>query len=161
MLTHLSAHGAEVKPGESMALRTVGPPTELFYSLVCHLSFSTSLTFEVYQHTQEVRYLDTARNMASYFLDNLPADGVVPWSILIPLFILSDLEFLHNCEGTLTRPQPHRGRPTHLPQPSRRTDCCCCLNRRRHWGIGLGRRCGAMQQSELVSHYVWDRLFWC
>jgi hypothetical protein len=33
----------------------------------------------VYQNTLMKAYLDTARHTASYFVTNLPADGVVPW----------------------------------------------------------------------------------
>ena len=32
----------------------------------------------VYRHTRLVRYLDTARSMAGYFLNNIPADGIIP-----------------------------------------------------------------------------------
>jgi len=39
----------------------------------------------VYRRTQLIRYLDTARRMASYFLNNIPADGVVPWDFNAPL----------------------------------------------------------------------------
>ncbi|EAU88088.1 glucuronyl hydrolase [Coprinopsis cinerea okayama7 len=34
--------------------------------------------------TGEVRYLDTARRMANYFLSRLPADGFVPWDFDAP-----------------------------------------------------------------------------
>jgi hypothetical protein len=34
---------------------------------------------KVHRLTGESRFLDTAKRMATYFLNNLPADGVVPW----------------------------------------------------------------------------------
>ncbi len=37
------------------------------------------LTIAVYFHTQEPRYLDTARRLANYFIDHIPDDGIVPW----------------------------------------------------------------------------------
>ena len=40
---------------------------------------------EVYRRTRLERYLITARRMAAYFLDNIPADGVVPWDFNAPL----------------------------------------------------------------------------
>ena len=33
----------------------------------------------VYRRTGIFEYLKTARHMADYFLDNMPADGIVPW----------------------------------------------------------------------------------
>jgi hypothetical protein len=33
----------------------------------------------VYRHTATVEYLDTARRLATYFLNNVPQDGIVPW----------------------------------------------------------------------------------
>ncbi|KAA1477060.1 d-4,5 unsaturated-glucuronyl hydrolase-like protein [Dentipellis sp. KUC8613] len=39
----------------------------------------------VHQRTGEQRYLDTARRMASYFIDNLPSDNIVPWDFNAPL----------------------------------------------------------------------------
>jgi hypothetical protein len=39
----------------------------------------------VYRRTRLVRYLVTARRMAGYFLDNIPADGIVPWDFNAPL----------------------------------------------------------------------------
>lgn len=38
----------------------------------------------VFKHTQNVTYLETARKMSQYFLDHLPADGVVPWDFNAP-----------------------------------------------------------------------------
>lgn len=35
----------------------------------------------VYQNTKEERYLDTSRRMATYFVDNTPSNGIVPWSV--------------------------------------------------------------------------------
>lgn len=40
----------------------------------------------MYRRTRLERYLDTARRMAEYFLDNIPADGIVPWDFNAPLF---------------------------------------------------------------------------
>ncbi len=34
----------------------------------------------VYQNTNLERYLETSRRMATYFLNNIPGDGIVPWS---------------------------------------------------------------------------------
>jgi len=39
----------------------------------------------MYCRTRLVRYLDTARLMAGYFRDNIPADGIVPWDFNAPL----------------------------------------------------------------------------
>ena len=33
----------------------------------------------VYYHTKMSDFLETSRRMASYFLDNIPEDGIVPW----------------------------------------------------------------------------------
>ena len=35
----------------------------------------------VYKNTQLPEFLQTARHMASYFLDHLPKDGIVPWYV--------------------------------------------------------------------------------
>ena len=39
----------------------------------------------MYRRTRQVRYLDTARRMARYFLDHTPANGIVPWDFNAPL----------------------------------------------------------------------------
>ena len=39
----------------------------------------------MYLRTQLVQYLVTAQRMASYFLDNIPADKVIPWDFNAPL----------------------------------------------------------------------------
>ncbi|KAI0345210.1 glycoside hydrolase family 88 protein [Trametopsis cervina] len=39
----------------------------------------------MFKHTQNITYLETSRKMASYFLDTLPADGIVPWDFNAPL----------------------------------------------------------------------------
>ncbi|KAH9915798.1 glycoside hydrolase family 88 protein [Epithele typhae] len=39
----------------------------------------------MYKRTQKYDYIQTARRMADYFLDNLPDDGVVPWDFNAPL----------------------------------------------------------------------------
>lgn len=39
----------------------------------------------MYRRTRLVRYLDTARRMADYFLNSIPADGTIPWDFNAPL----------------------------------------------------------------------------
>ncbi|KAI0052924.1 glycoside hydrolase family 88 protein [Auriscalpium vulgare] len=39
----------------------------------------------MHKRTGLPRFLDTARRMASYFLTNMPADGIVPWDFNAPL----------------------------------------------------------------------------
>ncbi|KAJ7043078.1 glycoside hydrolase family 88 protein [Mycena alexandri] len=39
----------------------------------------------MYSHTQDPNYLTTARRLATYFLNNLPSDGIVPWDFNAPL----------------------------------------------------------------------------
>ncbi|KAJ7771589.1 glycoside hydrolase family 88 protein [Mycena metata] len=39
----------------------------------------------MYSHTQDTNYLTTARRLATYFLANLPSDGIVPWDFNAPL----------------------------------------------------------------------------
>ena len=39
----------------------------------------------MYRRTRLVRYLDTAQRMADYFLNNIPADGIIPWDFNAPL----------------------------------------------------------------------------
>lgn len=39
----------------------------------------------MYRRTRLVRYPVTARRMAGYFLDNIPADGIIPWDFNAPL----------------------------------------------------------------------------
>ncbi|KAI0263721.1 d-4,5 unsaturated-glucuronyl hydrolase-like protein [Gloeopeniophorella convolvens] len=39
----------------------------------------------MYRRTGLVRYLETARRMAAYFIDNIPSDGIVPWDFNAPL----------------------------------------------------------------------------
>jgi hypothetical protein len=39
----------------------------------------------MYKHSGNITYLDTAQRLADYFLDNLPSDGVVPWDFNAPL----------------------------------------------------------------------------
>jgi len=39
----------------------------------------------MYQFTGDENYLNTSRRLATYFLDNLPADGIVPWDFNAPL----------------------------------------------------------------------------
>ncbi|ESK94259.1 glycoside hydrolase family 88 protein [Moniliophthora roreri MCA 2997] len=39
----------------------------------------------MYNRTKNPDYLETARRLASYFLNNLPKDGIVPWDFKAPL----------------------------------------------------------------------------
>ncbi|KAF8626251.1 hypothetical protein AX15_004929 [Amanita polypyramis BW_CC] len=39
----------------------------------------------MYRNTHDTIYLETARRVAQYFLDNIPADGIVPWDFNAPL----------------------------------------------------------------------------
>ncbi|KAH8118301.1 d-4,5 unsaturated-glucuronyl hydrolase-like protein [Phellopilus nigrolimitatus] len=39
---------------------------------------------QMYQNTGDQRYLDTSRRMATYFTDNLPSSGIVPWDFNAP-----------------------------------------------------------------------------
>ncbi|KAF5379868.1 hypothetical protein D9757_007200 [Collybiopsis confluens] len=39
----------------------------------------------MYKHTQNLDYLQTAQRAATYFLDNMPSDGIVPWDFNAPL----------------------------------------------------------------------------
>jgi len=39
----------------------------------------------MYRNTQQTRYLDTSRQMASYYISQVPSDGVVPWDFNAPL----------------------------------------------------------------------------
>ncbi|KAI0255273.1 d-4,5 unsaturated-glucuronyl hydrolase-like protein [Lactifluus subvellereus] len=51
-----------------------------------HSTHSKLLTgCTVYRRTRLVRYLYTARRMARYFLNNIPADGIIPWDFNAPL----------------------------------------------------------------------------
>ncbi|KAG5647186.1 hypothetical protein DXG03_001145 [Asterophora parasitica] len=40
---------------------------------------------DMYRLTRDQKYLTTARRAAKYFLDNIPADGIVPWDFNGPL----------------------------------------------------------------------------
>ncbi|KAJ7491223.1 glycoside hydrolase family 88 protein [Mycena latifolia] len=39
----------------------------------------------MYKHTKDPNYLTTARRLATYFLNNMPSDGIVPWDFNAPL----------------------------------------------------------------------------
>ena len=65
----------------------------------------------MHKNTKKYRYIQTARRMADYFIDNLPDDGVVPWCA----FLLTSLAFwfrysrssLHrDFNAPLTPPRP-------------------------------------------------------
>ncbi|KAF9258051.1 glycoside hydrolase family 88 protein [Marasmius fiardii PR-910] len=40
---------------------------------------------QMYSRTQNPAYLETARRLATYFIDNIPSDGIVPWDFNAPL----------------------------------------------------------------------------
>ncbi|KAI0061992.1 d-4,5 unsaturated-glucuronyl hydrolase-like protein [Artomyces pyxidatus] len=40
----------------------------------------------VYKRTGLPRYLDTARRMATFFVEHIPADGILPWDFNAPLY---------------------------------------------------------------------------
>ena len=65
-----------------MVLPTVCDRTLSFHTLP---SSRTTLTGSVYRRTRLMRYLDTARRMTSYFLNNIPVDGIIPWDFNAPL----------------------------------------------------------------------------
>ncbi|KAI0948640.1 hypothetical protein AcV7_009320 [Taiwanofungus camphoratus] len=76
-----TVHGAEGKRGGSMDFLIVSA------QFLC-IQNEPIATFIVYKHTQHLDYLNTARHMASYFLTNLPSNGVVPWSVLLVKSVL-------------------------------------------------------------------------
>ncbi|KAJ7581499.1 glucuronyl hydrolase [Mycena floridula] len=39
----------------------------------------------MYKHTNEDKYLETARRLATFFLDNIPESGVIPWDFGAPV----------------------------------------------------------------------------
>ncbi|THH21079.1 hypothetical protein EW146_g411 [Bondarzewia mesenterica] len=39
----------------------------------------------MFKRTSQQNYLETARHMAAYFIDNIPANGIVPWDFNAPL----------------------------------------------------------------------------
>jgi hypothetical protein len=82
-VTLTPAPGAAVKHGASMASPTVR--NRMFYVFPCSAYSTTPIGCTVYSRTRLVRYLHTARRMARYFLDNIPADGIVPWDFNAPL----------------------------------------------------------------------------
>ncbi|EIW85467.1 glycoside hydrolase family 88 protein [Coniophora puteana RWD-64-598 SS2] len=56
-----------------------------FANSACRCSSSLILLCTVYYHTNDTRYLETSRAMATYFVNNLPSDGIVPWDFNAPL----------------------------------------------------------------------------
>ncbi|KAH7927061.1 glycoside hydrolase family 88 protein [Leucogyrophana mollusca] len=72
----------------------------------------------MYMHTQEMDFLETSRRMATYFLDNLPADGITPWDFNAPLvpprpadssaatIVATGLLLLSQQEASLVPPNP-------------------------------------------------------
>jgi hypothetical protein len=56
-----------------------------FSSLALLISNLLVLVDTVYRRTRLTRYLDTARRMAGYFLNNIPPDGIIPWDFNAPL----------------------------------------------------------------------------
>jgi hypothetical protein len=78
--TPTPAPGAVVKHGVFTALQTVRNRNLFWVHLPKPLTGCP-----VYSRTHLVRYLDTARHMAEYFLDHIPADGIIPWDFNAPL----------------------------------------------------------------------------
>ena len=73
--TPIPAPGLVGKHGLSTGLRTV----RLGHKLA---EFSSRFNNSVYRLTGDVNYLATSRRLATYFLSNLPADGIVPWCVI-------------------------------------------------------------------------------
>lgn len=74
----------------------------------------------MYNNTGIVAYLNTARAMAQWFLNHLPASGVPYWcdlslQLLRTFYRIADKQ---SCTGTSTLPSPRRSTPR--PRPSRR-----------------------------------------
>lgn len=67
-----AVRGAEDKLGQYMDTQIVGvgslPRDDLFNPVI-----------SVYNLTGDRNYLLTARRLATYFLNTLPSDGIVPW----------------------------------------------------------------------------------
>ncbi|KAL0574576.1 hypothetical protein V5O48_007388 [Marasmius crinis-equi] len=57
--------------------------TPLPLSVLPHLTFLQPQP--VYEHTSNMDFLRTARRLATYFLTNLPEDGIVPFDFKAPL----------------------------------------------------------------------------
>ncbi len=70
--------GAVVKHRAFMASLTVGD--RMHSRFRCSLESSR----KVYRRTWLVRYLDTARHMADYFLNSMHTDGIIPWDFNAP-----------------------------------------------------------------------------
>jgi len=52
-----------------------------------YLHLVTMTSYEVYRLTATAEYLETARRLATYFVNNLPQGGIVPWfAICYPSF---------------------------------------------------------------------------
>jgi hypothetical protein len=67
-----------------MASRTVRD--RMFSCLPCRPQFGPLFVVViVYRRTKVVDYLVTARRMADYFLNNIPADGIIPWDFDAPI----------------------------------------------------------------------------
>ncbi len=73
-----AAHGAEDKLGQCMGSQTVGVGSLSSDGL-------PDSTVSVYNWTGDHNYLVTARRAATYFLNTLPSDGIVPWYFLCSL----------------------------------------------------------------------------
>ena len=82
--TPTQALGVAVKHGASMASPTVCDGIFSHLRLPPHHEPLIVMAI-VYRRTRLVRYLNTARRMASYFLNNIPADGIIPWDFNAPL----------------------------------------------------------------------------
>lgn len=72
--------GAEAKHGLYMDTPTVSSslPSSALFPLI-EVMILTALTFVVYNHSGNSDFLLTAQRAATYFLDHIPSDGIVPW----------------------------------------------------------------------------------
>ncbi len=84
-VTPTRALGVAAKRGVFTALPIVRETSGYLIPHSCHSVLNLLLTDAVYRRTRLVRYLVTARRMAEYFLNNIPADGIIPWDFNAPL----------------------------------------------------------------------------
>lgn len=111
--------------------------------------------FLVYQHTHDTKYLDTSRKMANWFLQNLPADSVVPWSVYskqMPSDLIVSYHLISINAGTSMHPRIHHDQPTHRQQPSPPPLSWCFTKRKCHRARPMSPvlKPGAMLLSKLV-----------
>ena len=69
----MTVPGLEDKLGESMATQIV----KMTSLRILHFTAKTWCL--VYKYTNEDRYLNASRWLATYFVDNIPSNGIVPW----------------------------------------------------------------------------------